>query len=101
MHTQFGSAWIAPMRPETAAPDVLAGDDEEDRPVLDAVNLLCLDFALQTGADLDFTDGPHEARFSGRNVTGDMVRLLPARAAGGGEVNRLGCGGAVRAAGVT
>ncbi len=54
MDTKFRSAWIVAMRSETAAPDVLAGGEEEDGPVLNAVAPLGLDFALQTGFYLGF-----------------------------------------------
>ena len=54
MHPEFGSIWIIPVGSEAAAPDMLAGADEEDRPVLNAVTLLGLDLALETGLDLAF-----------------------------------------------
>jgi hypothetical protein len=54
MHTEFGSAWMFVVWSETAAPDVLPGGEEEDRPVLNAVAALCLDLALETGTDLSF-----------------------------------------------
>ena len=37
MHAEFGNAWILPVWPQTAAPDVLPGGKQEDRPVLNAV----------------------------------------------------------------
>ena len=54
MDAKFGSAWIVPVGSETAAPDVLPGGDEEDRPVLNTVAPLCLDLELKTGSDLAF-----------------------------------------------
>jgi len=54
MDAKFGSGWIDRAGSKTAAPDVLPGGEEEDRPVLNTVTPLCLDLALETGSDLAF-----------------------------------------------
>ena len=54
MDAKLGSGWIVPAGSKTAAPDVLPGGEEEDRPVLNTVTPLCLDLALETGSDLAF-----------------------------------------------
>jgi hypothetical protein len=74
VHTKFGSAWIGSVRSESAAPDVLAGGDEEDRPVLDAMAPLCLDLVLKTGSDLAFRKPTNGNEPSHGRITPERAR---------------------------
>jgi len=74
MHTKFGSAWIGSVRSESAAPDVLAGGDEEDRPVLNAVAPLGLDLVLETGSYLAFSKPANGNEPSHGRITPERAR---------------------------
>jgi hypothetical protein len=74
VHTEFGSARIGSVRPESAAPDVLAGGDEKDRPVLNAVALLGLDLLLKSGADLAFGQRTNGNEPSHGRITPERAR---------------------------
>lgn len=54
MHTQFGTVRVLRAWSETAAADMFPGGKKEDRPVLDAMGLLRIDFAPKAGPDLFF-----------------------------------------------
>ena len=82
MHTKSRSAWIVPVRSESAAPDVLAGGDEEDRPVLNAVAPLCLDLVRETGSYLAFikrTNGnePGHCRITPKRARKREIGFVP------------------------
>ena len=74
MHTKFGSARIGSVRSESAASDVLAGGDEEDGPVLDAVAPLGLDLVLETGSDLAFRKRTNGNEPSHGRITPERAR---------------------------
>ena len=49
VNAEFGNLRLLLARSKTAAADMLPGGKKEDRPILDAVTALSLDFALQPG----------------------------------------------------
>lgn len=74
MHTQFGNAWMFPAWAETAAPDVLASGEEEDRPILNAVASLCLNLALKTSTDLLLREPSNRNKPSYRRIAPKHAR---------------------------
>ena len=82
MDAKFGSGWIDRAGSKTAAPDVLPGGEEEDRPVLNTVTPLCLDLALETGPDLTFrqpaiSNEPGHGRVSPELICESEVGFVP------------------------